>query len=263
MSRWLRWRVHLDRLVAAALAAATAPFVLALALLVRVADGPPSLIALQRVGRHGRRFGMWKLRTMLPSADSAGPPITRAHDDRITPLGKRLRRYRFDELPQLLNVVRGDMALIGPRPETPEYVRLQDPRWQRVLQAKPGIAGLAQALVASWEAEALVAGRCDDVYRDEILPVKLTIDSWYVRHASPSVDLLVLVSILQQLIGRRGATGARRRLRQLVPEAARVPVAEGRARTVPALSRSHLGRPWRPEAPSDRTTPDTAGGTPQ
>jgi lipopolysaccharide/colanic/teichoic acid biosynthesis glycosyltransferase len=223
MSRWLRCRVHVDRFIAAVLAVVTAPVLAALALLVR-RDGAPGLITLQRVGQHGRRFGMWKLRSMAPAANAAGAPITRAEDERITPLGKRLRLYRLDELPQLFNVIRGEMALIGPRPETPEYVDPRDPRWQKVLRGKPGIGGLTQALVATWEAEALVADCCDDVYRHEILPVKLAIDAWYVEHASPAIDLLLLVSILQQFLGRPSATGARRRLEELVPVATGVPV---------------------------------------
>ncbi len=223
MSRWLRWRAGLDRVVAAVLVVVAAPALAVLIVVIRRSDRAPGLIRLQRVGQNGRRFGMWKLRSMRPSARAPGPPITRTDDDRITPLGRRLRRYRLDEVPQLLNVVRGDMALVGPRPETPEYVRLEDPRWQKVLAARPGIGGISQVLVSAWEAEALVDGRWDEVYEEEILPVKLAVDDWYVRHASPFIDLLVLVSIWQQLVGRRGAPLLRRRLQGLVPETARVP----------------------------------------
>lgn len=223
MSRWLRFRAHLDRLVAGVLFALAIPALVVLVLFIRRGDGEPGLIRLQRVGQSGRRFGMWKLRSMRPSSGTPGPVLTRVDDERITPLGRRLRRYHLDELPQLLNVMRGEMALVGPRPETPEYVVLEDPQWQKVLRAKPGIGGLSQALVAPWEAEALVDGRWDEVYQEHILPVKLAIDDWYVRHASPSIDLLVLVSILQQVVGRRGVPTLRRRLQGLVPETAGVP----------------------------------------
>lgn len=223
MTRWLRCRAHVDRLIAAVLFVLATPLLAVLILLVRTGDGEPGLIRLPRVGQYGRRFGMWKLRSMRPSPGAAGPPITRVHDERVTPLGRWLRRYHLDELPQLLNVVRGEMALVGPRPETPEYVRLGDRRWREVLTARPGIAGLSQALVAEWEAEALVDGRWDEVYREDILPVKLAIDGWYVRHASPWIDLLLLVSILQQFVARRGAPSLRRRLQGLVPETAAAP----------------------------------------
>src|SRR5436305_578234 len=122
LSAWLPFRWPVDRVIALVLGVVTAPVVAVLAVLVRRQDDGPAFVRLERVGRDGRHFGMFKLRTMRPTTSAGladGPPITYADDERITPLGRTLRRFRLDEAPQLLNVIRGEMALIGPRPETP------------------------------------------------------------------------------------------------------------------------------------------------
>ena len=101
--------------------------------LVRREDGGPGFITVTRVGRDGRPFRMWKLRSMRaarPDGTADGLTLSGAHDDRITAIGRHLRAYHFDELPQLYNVVRGEMGILGPRPETPEFVDLDDPMWQ-------------------------------------------------------------------------------------------------------------------------------------
>src|SRR5205807_1072853 len=129
MSRWLRWRQGLDRVVAAVAGLILVAPLAALAAVVRRTDPGPGLVGLPRVGRNGATFRIWKLRSMRTGATTAaagGLPITQPGDPRVTPFGAKLRERRLDELPQLLNVVRGDMALIGPRPETPEYVDLDD-----------------------------------------------------------------------------------------------------------------------------------------
>jgi len=152
---------------------------------------------------------MWKLRTMRvagPGGAAGGAPIASVDDERVTPFGRRLRHWRLDELPQLLNVVRGEMALVGPRPETPEYVDLADGRWQRVLAARPGIVGPTQ--LAVYEIEAAISSSDgdgdEDVYRDVVLPAKLAIDAWYVEQASPFIDFVVVVSFVQRFVlGRK------------------------------------------------------------
>jgi lipopolysaccharide/colanic/teichoic acid biosynthesis glycosyltransferase len=127
-----------------------------------------------------------------------------------------MRRTRLDEIPQLLNVITGQMALIGPRPETPEYVDDGDPRWQAVLSAKPGIAGPTQLLIHDYEAEHL--GRDPERYLSEILTVKLAIDAWYIRNASPMVDLLVAIAVVERFgLGKR-TTVLHRRVCQAIPE---------------------------------------------
>jgi lipopolysaccharide/colanic/teichoic acid biosynthesis glycosyltransferase len=204
MSAWLRRRTAVDRVVAALLLIPVAPVLAAVVGLVRV-EGRPAVLGVRRCGRGGRPFAMAKIRTMRragPDGLAGGSALSSGDDDRITPLGRRLRRFRVDELPQLANVVRGQMALIGPRPEDPRYVDLDDPRWDAVLQAPPGIVGPTQVLVHRWEADALRGAGAEGVYEREILPAKLAIDAWYVRSASPRIDVVTVVSLIQSFLGR-------------------------------------------------------------
>jgi len=200
--------VVVDRGLAVALGVVVVPVVAALAVIIRRHDGGPPLVRLTRIGQDGQRFDMWKLRTMHvagPGGLAGGPPIASYHDDRITPIGWRLRRWRLDELPQLFNVVRGEMALVGPRPETPEYVDLADENWQRALRGRPGIAGPTQLAVHEIESVAIASDGGEELYRDVILPAKLAIDTWYVEHASPFVDLLVILGLVERFVFHRDA----------------------------------------------------------
>ena len=208
-------RRQLDRLIAALLLLFAAPVIAVLAVLVRRQDGGAAFVRLTRVGRNGRRFTMLKLRSMRvggAEGRAGGSPITAAGDGRITPLGGVLRRYRLDELPQLLNVLRGDMALIGPRPETPEFVDVTDPIWTEVLHATPGIAGPTQLLVHQWEERELVGDDGGGAYTTLVLPAKLQCDRWYVRSASPSTDALVLLGTVWQIFGGWNSDWLRARL---------------------------------------------------
>ncbi len=201
-SRWLRVRLVADRVIAALLAALTAPLVGALALTIRRHDGGPALITVPRVGRDGRSFAMWKLRSMRVTGSdgrAAGAALTSSGDDRITPVGARMRSLHLDELPQLYNVVRGEMCLLGPRPEAPEYVDDQ-PAWRDVLSVPPGIAGPTQLVVGDWERTQIDRDQTGDAYRRVVVPVKLAIDAWYVSAASVSLDLLVLSSLIRHVL---------------------------------------------------------------
>ena len=217
-----------DRLVALVLLPLLAPVIGVLGWRVRAADGGPPLIGLARMGRAGTEFKMWKLRSMrAEGADGAarGSVITAADDDRVTPIGATMRRWRLDELPQVWNVLRGDMVVLGPRPETPAMVDLDDPRWAAVLAARPGITGPTQLLVERWEASVLASGSAADHYREEILPVKLAVDQWYVEHATPVTDVQVVCSMFQRFVLGRDETWVERVVRGRVPEAGAVPCA--------------------------------------
>lgn len=204
MSPWLDRRAPLDRALAAALLALCAPVIAVLAVLKRLEDRGPAFVRLPRVGRHGRRFDMLKLRTMRVGG---GAPITAGEDDRITPLGRRLRRLRLDELPQLVHVAKGEMALIGPRPEAPELV--EGPEWATVLQARPGIAGPTQLVFEEIESR-LPAVDTAAYYAEHVLPRKLRVDQWYVDNASPLVDLRVCVGLVQRFVLHRPPTAVTR-----------------------------------------------------
>ena len=213
-------------MVAAVLQVVLSPLLAVVGAVVRRSDGGPALVRVPRIGQGNRPFGMWKVRTMVasgPGGLSGGAAITSGEDDRITPVGRRLRHYRLDELPQLLNVAMGEMAMIGPRPETPKLVDPQDPAWRHILAAKPGIAGPTQLIVHDWENDVLAGPSAEDAYREVILPVKLAIDEWYVERASPWIDCLVVASLAQRFLTGRPPSLMTRRVRRDVPAAGAVP----------------------------------------
>jgi lipopolysaccharide/colanic/teichoic acid biosynthesis glycosyltransferase len=171
----------LDILCAAAGLVVLAPVVLGLAFVILCCDGRPVLFSQIRTGRLGRPFRIWKLRTMR---NGPGSRITAAGDARVSRCGAVLRRYKLDELPQLFNVFKGDMSLVGPRPEAPEYVQLDAPIWQAVLQVRPGVTDLATLLYR--DEEKLLAGVSDPEahYRSTVLPAKLALNLAYLLSRS-------------------------------------------------------------------------------
>lgn len=230
MSGWLRWRWLLDRVFASLFLVLAAPVAAATWLAIRLSDGAPGVVRLARIGRGGAQFQMLKFRSMTVTGEdgsAGGPALTTGADPRVTRLGRRLRHYRLDELPQLANVARGQMSLLGPRPETPCFVDLDDPRWQQSLRARPGIAGPTQVLIHDLEAG---IGLHDlDRYRDEILPVKLAVDIWYVTNASPSTDFSVVIALVERFVLRQTVTTLRGRLAREVPQVAELLALHGLA----------------------------------
>lgn len=229
MTRWFRLRLLLDRLLAAVLLLAVLPLVLALAMAVRAHDRGPGLITVPRVGRNGVVFGMWKLRSMRADRGDGralGVSLTTADDDRITPLGRWMRAWYLDEIPQLINVVRGEMALLGARPEAPEFVDHDDPRWKLLLEAPPGLAGPTQLIVNDWERDLISDAPDGSTYVDVVLPVKLAIDGWYTRSASPKLDALVAITLVRRFIPGTGSYTLKKLVRREVAEAAEVPLSK-------------------------------------
>lgn len=221
MSHWLQLRIYLDRFVAVVLLVLLAPVIAALSLAIRRSDGGPALIAVPRVGRDGQTIHMWKLRSMrAETADgrAAGVALTTGDDDRITPIGHRLRAWYLDELPQLWNVVRGEMCLLGARPEAPEFVDLDDPRWRQILQAPPGLAGPTQLMVNDWERQHISSAPDGSDYVPIVLPVKLAIDEWYVRRASLRLDAMVALALVRRLLPSLPSTHLSDRVCREVPE---------------------------------------------
>src|SRR4029077_14920049 len=144
------------------------PAMAAMAAVVLWDDGRPAFYSQTRVGRGGRPFRIWKFRSMR--AGSQGSVITAAGDRRVTRAGAVLRRLKLDELPQLFNVLKGDMSLAGPRPEVPEYVELEAPVWQAVLQVRPGVTDLATLLFRHEEKLLGAARDPNTFYRETVLP---------------------------------------------------------------------------------------------
>lgn len=174
------------------------PFLLALGLLVRLSSPGPAFFRQQRVGRHGRPFTLIKLRSMVtPPARPADPgeegarSITAGGDPRITSLGRFLRSSKLDELPELWNIVRGELSFVGPRPEVPAMVDLGDPRWRRVLEARPGLTDAVTLRLRNEEAllERVPAEDRERFYRHLLQPWKLAGYVDYLERRSPWRDL--------------------------------------------------------------------------
>lgn len=185
-----------------------APVLLALALWV-VWDSPgPAFFRQQRVGRAGRLFRIYKFRTMHPRAEAAGPAITVGADARITRAGHWLRRTKADELPQLFNVLRGDMSLVGPRPEVPHYVALYpDTVRDLVLSVRPGITDRASI---EFRDESTLLGQSNDperTYVEQILPIKLRYAAEYARSHTLWGDLKIIAMTATALWSGRPAKG--------------------------------------------------------
>ena len=223
-SRWIRVRSGaLDRIAAVVIGVVLGPVIGALAWWVHCSDGPPGIIALDRTGRAGQSFRMLKLRSMRVDdtfGRGVGAALTAGEDLRVTSTGRCLRRHRLDELPQVLNVVRGEMALIGSRPEACDLVDPNDSAWTEVLTVPPGITGATQLVVHEWE-ERVMSGGGDHVarYRSTVLPVKLAIDRWYVGRASPGLDAVIAWSMVERFVLRRPTSAIDRLVRREVPEA--------------------------------------------
>jgi lipopolysaccharide/colanic/teichoic acid biosynthesis glycosyltransferase len=179
----------LDVLLAALLLVVTAPLLALAALAIRLESRGPVFYRQRRVGRNGRPFELWKLRTMVPGAESMGAGVyVLEGDPRITRVGRLLRRFSFDELPNLVNVLRGEMAMVGPRPTVQEQVDRYTERQRRRLEVKPGITGWAQ-----------INGRTALPW-----PERIELDVWYVEHRSLRLDMHILARTARMLASGRG-----------------------------------------------------------
>ncbi len=177
-----------QRAAAGVLLVVTGPLIVALALAIRVDTPGPAFFTGVRVGRGGAPFRIHKLRTMGWTPDAPGAAITSHADPRVTRIGRFIRQTHLDELPQLWDVVRGEMLLVGPRPEAPEYVDLQDDRWRRILAVRPGITGPTQ-LAFRDEARLLDHSDPDATYRSLLLPAKMESDLAYVERRTWRTDI--------------------------------------------------------------------------
>lgn len=170
---------------------ALTPLLSLLALLIKATSPGPVFYRAQRVGKGEQLFRLFKFRSMVVDAAQRGPGLTTAHDARITPLGRWLRRYKLDELPQLLNVVLGDMALVGPRPEDPRYVAHYTAAQRAVLSVRPGLTSLASVHYRA-EETLLVGADWEQLYLTRILPNKLQIELDYLARRTVFADVGIL-----------------------------------------------------------------------
>jgi lipopolysaccharide/colanic/teichoic acid biosynthesis glycosyltransferase len=204
-TRWLnmlkRW---FDISISATLLLLLAPLGLLLAAAIKLDSPGPVFFRQERVGRYGKTFRIHKFRTMVVDAASHGPAITVGQDARITRLGAWLRRSKLDELAQLIDVLRGDMSLVGPRPEVPKYVALYPPELrERVLSVRPGITDPVSLAHADESDELARATDPERYYVDVVMPRKLRAAAAYAQHATLFTDLGVLWHSVVLLLKRR------------------------------------------------------------
>jgi lipopolysaccharide/colanic/teichoic acid biosynthesis glycosyltransferase len=176
------------------------PLFALLALLVKGEDGGPVFFRQERVGYQGSRFRIWKFRTMAPHAEGKGLPLTVGQDARVTRVGRWLRRAKLDELPQLLNVLAGDMTLVGPRPEVPRYVAAYSARERRVLELVPGVTDAASIRFADESTFLATATDAEHLYLSEIVPLKIRLSLAYAARATVWTDVGVIVATLRRLV---------------------------------------------------------------
>jgi sugar transferase (PEP-CTERM system associated) len=196
-TRWLLFLKRITDVVFASLGLiALSPVMLVVTGLVKLTSPGPALYHQERVGLNGRGFTVHKFRTMRTDAESAtGPVWATANDSRVTPVGRLLRRTRLDEIPQLWNVLRGEMSVVGPRPERPEFVTQlsqQIPYYQQRHVVKPGVTGWAQVRYT-------YGASVEDAIE------KLQYDLFYIKNLSIALDLVIVLETIKTVVLRRGA----------------------------------------------------------
>jgi lipopolysaccharide/colanic/teichoic acid biosynthesis glycosyltransferase len=175
------------------------PLFLIVALLIKFDSHGPVFYRAHRVGKGGKLFHLYKFRSMVVDADTHGPGITASGDSRITSIGCILRRYKIDELPQLINVLIGEMSLVGPRPEDPRYVTLYTQEQRQVLNVRPGITSLA-SLYYRDEESVLSGDDWERTYVEQILPHKMAIELDYLTHRNLWSDLEIIFRTLWKVV---------------------------------------------------------------
>jgi lipopolysaccharide/colanic/teichoic acid biosynthesis glycosyltransferase len=209
------------------------PVVLLIALLIKLETPGPAFYGARRVGHRGREFKMLKFRKM--GADAEGPPLTTAGDDRFTGLGHLLAESKLDEVPQLINVLRGQMSLIGPRPEDPHFVSYAPEAYDTILTVKPGVTGLSQLAFAR-EGEIPVTGDRIEHYLNRLFPQKAAMDMLYARRRSTMMDLRILCWTVYAVLFK-GSVSVHRSTARLSRRAPRTAPAPAPA-PAPALERA-------------------------
>jgi lipopolysaccharide/colanic/teichoic acid biosynthesis glycosyltransferase len=204
----------IDSSIALCILIAVSPLLLVAAIGIKLTNRGPIFYRARRIGRdrrreqreggyHGRVFTMYKFRTMQVDANAATTPITAWKDSRVFPFGRLLRATKIDELPQLLNVIKGDMALVGPRPEAPEIVRLHYSRDDLgTLQVLPGVTSPGTLYYYTHCEAMLETDAVADLYVQRLLPIKLALDRVYLKHPTLAYDVRVLLRTLAVIVAR-------------------------------------------------------------
>ena len=176
------------------------PLFLIVAFLIKKEDGGSIFFRQTRVGQNGKFFKIYKFRTMVENAENLGAQVTKGDDPRITRIGKVLRKYKIDELPQLINVLKGEMSLVGPRPEVPKYVEAFKEDYKEILKVKPGITDYA-SLEYKDENELLKnINNPEEIYLKQILPEKIKYYKRYIKDISFWTDLKLIFRTIWRII---------------------------------------------------------------
>jgi lipopolysaccharide/colanic/teichoic acid biosynthesis glycosyltransferase len=178
---------------------ALSPLLVITGILVKYSSSGPVLYWQNRVGRGSKIFRMVKFRSMIPGADKKGPSITSAGDSRTTPLGSIIRKFKIDEIPQLWNVLIGEMSLVGPRPELPLYVADYTREQGRVLCVRPGITDIASIRYRHEEEILAQSEQPEEFYRSVILPDKLNLNLQYIKEMSFCFDIKLIFRTLKSI----------------------------------------------------------------
>jgi lipopolysaccharide/colanic/teichoic acid biosynthesis glycosyltransferase len=196
-------RRALDVLASAVGLVLLSPVFVVVALAIFATSPGPVFFRQVRIGRNGGPFRMYKFRSMCVDAEALGGQLTVSGDPRITRVGAFLRASKIDELPQLINVLVGEMSLVGPRPEVPRYLTLYTPEQRRVLEVRPGITDPASVLYRDEPAVLARAADPERAYVEEVLPHKLAINLAYLERRSLASDVGVILTTLWRLLRRR------------------------------------------------------------
>lgn len=195
-----------DILVAAIGLVLLSPLLLLVAIGIKLDSHGPVFFRQQRIGKEFRPFFIYKFRTMVQNASEIGSPITIGMDPRITGIGRWLRKTKVDELPQIINVLKGEMSLVGPRPEVPRYVEMFRHDYEEILKLRPGITDLASL---KYQNESEWLSQFDHPEREyvtHVLPEKIKLAKEYVQRASMSVDIALILKTVPKLFGCKASS---------------------------------------------------------
>jgi lipopolysaccharide/colanic/teichoic acid biosynthesis glycosyltransferase len=175
------------------------PLMAAMALAIAADSRGGVFFQQTRVGIGGRLFGLWKFRTMLPNSEGKGQLTVGTNDKRITKVGAVLRKYKIDELPQLFNILIGEMSVVGPRPEVPRYVGMYNDEQRKVLSIKPGLTDYASLEYFKENQLLAQSANPEETYIREIMPAKLALNLQYIREMSFSTDLRIIARTIRAI----------------------------------------------------------------
>ncbi len=178
------------------------PVIFVISLAIFFQNGLPVFFYQERVGKNWKRFKIIKFRTMINGAENAGPDISTDNDSRITNIGRFLRNYKLDEIPQLFNVLKGDMSIVGPRPELLKYVNDFSDEYVEILKLRPGLSDFA-ALEYSNEAALIKSSlNAEEFYRSSILPEKIKLYNRYIKEIGFFTDIKIILMTLKNIVGK-------------------------------------------------------------